>query len=263
MNFLFFYIITFGQRLLIFSYFKRNQETQPPKMTFLGIPPRDGPWPDPSIFLVRNKLGSDPGIFLTCSPWESQFWGTFSWTWQGWPNSTWSEQPKYYPTWVKKVLAQTRDVHWPDPNILLTRSKEIRSQPIFDPTQSRFFDPKGKKLKNLGFLREIFLTQTKDGWPDPTHCISTSNPTNIISFEVAKLFISSVLFNRFHEILSHSMVEKRSKVCCKAVIIIIGCQSSFILQQIKSMINFQVVRARKAFKHLLINASFDFHSKKI
>jgi len=32
----------------------------------------------------------------------------------------------------------------------------------------RFFYPKGNKLKNLGFLEEIFQTQTKDGWPDPT-----------------------------------------------------------------------------------------------
>jgi len=33
-----------------------------------------------------------------------------------------------------------------------------------------FFDPKGKKLKNLTFLGENFQihTQTKDGWPDPT-----------------------------------------------------------------------------------------------
>jgi len=31
------------------------------------------------------------------------------------------------------------------------------------------FEPKGKKLKQLGFLGEIFetQTQTKDGWPEP------------------------------------------------------------------------------------------------
>jgi len=40
-----------------------------------------------------------------------------------------------------------------------------------DPTRpgETFFDPKGKKLKNLGFLGEIFWTQTKDGWPDPSN----------------------------------------------------------------------------------------------
>jgi len=30
-------------------------------------------------------------------------------------------------------------------------------------TVKDFFDPKGKKLKSLGFLGEIFQTQTKDG----------------------------------------------------------------------------------------------------
>jgi len=30
-----------------------------------------------------------------------------------------------------------------------------------------FFWPRGKKLKNLGFLGEIFQTQTKDGSPNP------------------------------------------------------------------------------------------------
>jgi len=41
------------------------------------------------------------------------------------------------------------------PSYFLTQPKEI------------LFDPKGRKLKNLGFLGKIFLsqTQTKDGWP--------------------------------------------------------------------------------------------------
>jgi len=36
---------------------------------------------------------------------------------------------------------------------------------LFDPTRRDFFDPKGKKLKNLGFIGEILQTQpqTKDG----------------------------------------------------------------------------------------------------
>jgi len=39
----------------------------------------------------------------------------------------------------------------------------LTARVLFDPTQRDFFDPKGKKLKNLGFLGEIFKTQTKDG----------------------------------------------------------------------------------------------------
>jgi len=35
------------------------------------------------------------------------------------------------------------------------------TQILFDPTQRYFFDPKRKKLKNLGLLGEIFKTQTK------------------------------------------------------------------------------------------------------
>jgi len=52
---------------------------------------------------------------------------------------------------------------------------KIRGRPVFDtgtfwPNLKRLFWPKGKKLKNLGFLVEIFQTQTrtKDGWHDPT-----------------------------------------------------------------------------------------------
>jgi len=37
---------------------------------------------------------------------------------------------------------------------------------LFDPTQRDFFDPKGKKLKKLTFLGEIFQTQTINGSPD-------------------------------------------------------------------------------------------------
>jgi len=36
------------------------------------------------------------------------------------------------------------------------------------PTRWDFFDPEVKKLKNLVFLGEISLTQTKDGWLDLT-----------------------------------------------------------------------------------------------
>jgi len=31
-----------------------------------------------------------------------------------------------------------------------------------------FFEPKGKELKNLGFLGETYQTQTKTKMPDPT-----------------------------------------------------------------------------------------------
>jgi len=33
---------------------------------------------------------------------------------------------------------------------------------LFDPTRGDFFWPEGQKLENLGFLREIFQSQTKD-----------------------------------------------------------------------------------------------------
>jgi len=48
-----------------------------------------------------------------------------------------------------------------------------------------FFYPKGKLLKNLIFLGEIFQihTQTKDGWPDPTRAtIIWPDPTRVKNF---------------------------------------------------------------------------------
>jgi len=41
-----------------------------------------------------------------------------------------------------------------------------------------FFDPKGKKLKILAFLGEIFQTQTIDGLPNP-NCPSYKKLTRL------------------------------------------------------------------------------------
>jgi len=61
----------------------------------------------------------------------------------------------------------TRAYFWPAVN-----KRPTRLWPGYFPTRPEaiFFDPKGKKLKNLTFLGEIFwiLTQTINGWPDPT-----------------------------------------------------------------------------------------------
>jgi len=50
-----------------------------------------------------------------------------------------------------------------DTSLLLTRS-----WPRYFLTRRDFFWPKGKKLKILAFLGNIFQTQTIDGWPDLT-----------------------------------------------------------------------------------------------
>jgi len=42
---------------------------------------------------------------------------------------------------------------------------QTRPEQTFDLTCWDFFDPKGKKLINFGFLGKIFQTQTIDGWP--------------------------------------------------------------------------------------------------
>jgi len=61
----------------------------------------------------------------------------------------------------------TRDGTWPDLSIPLTHSKlEINSSltwVLFDPM--RFFLTRRAKNWKLGFLGEIFQTQTKIGWP--------------------------------------------------------------------------------------------------
>jgi len=55
--------------------------------------------------------------------------------------------------------------------LLLTCSKweadPCLTKVLFDLTQSDFLYPKGIKLKNLGFLEEIFQIRTKDCWPNP------------------------------------------------------------------------------------------------
>jgi len=69
-------------------------------------------------------------------------------------------------------LVDARDGPWPDPSLLLTRSK-TRLWPRYFLTRPwrDLFDPKGKKLKNLTLLGENFQiqTQTINGWPNPSH----------------------------------------------------------------------------------------------
>jgi len=69
-------------------------------------------------------------------------------------------------------ITTTRAYFWPTVNKKPTQSDEI------------FFDPdEEKKLTNLGFLGEIFQTQTKDGWLDPTSATKNwLNPTRIKKF---------------------------------------------------------------------------------
>jgi len=56
---------------------------------------------------------------------------------------------------------------WPDPTwayfwpAVNKRPTCPLTQVLFDTTRWDFFDPKGRKLKNLGFLGEIIQTQTK------------------------------------------------------------------------------------------------------
>jgi len=60
------------------------------------------------------------------------------------------------------------------PWYFLTRPKDI------------FIDPKGKKLKNLGFIGEIFQTQTPNQkrWPDPTQATKYwPDPTLVKNFD--------------------------------------------------------------------------------
>jgi len=65
-----------------------------------------------------------------------------------------------FPYWLVKRWALTRPEHTFD-------QQQIRGRPVFDPG-TFWHNLKGKKLENLGFLGEIFQTQTqtKDGWSD-------------------------------------------------------------------------------------------------
>jgi len=73
-------------------------------------------------------------------------------------------------------VISSKDGPWPDPTRAYfwptVNKRPTRLQPGYFPTQPEeiFIDPKGKKLKNLTFLGQIFQiqTQTINGWPDPT-----------------------------------------------------------------------------------------------
>jgi len=60
----------------------------------------------------------------------------------------------------------TRAYFWPAVN---KRPNHLRPGYFLTRLEDIFLDPKGKKLKNLTFLGQIFQiqTQTINGWPDP------------------------------------------------------------------------------------------------
>jgi len=76
-------------------------------------------------------------------------------------------------------LLRTRDGPWPNPSILLIRSWIPQARVLLTKPIEIFFDPKGKKLKNLRFLGEIFKTQNHRWltWPRPTW--ATKNSPNL------------------------------------------------------------------------------------
>jgi len=110
-----------------------------------------------------------------------------------------------------------RAYFWPAVN---KRSAQLWSGYFPTRPEAIFFDPKGKKLKNLTFLGEIFqiLTQTINGWPDPTQDTKNwPNPTRvkifwsgtIITFYrhfIIHLFISSNLFPRMNALNSKEWI---------------------------------------------------------
>jgi len=79
--------------------------------------------------------------------------------------SPYFRRPQLY--YVEMGPDPTRAYFWP-----VVNKRPTCLWPRYFPTRPKaiFFYPKGKKLKNLTFLGEIFqiLTQTINGWSDPT-----------------------------------------------------------------------------------------------
>jgi len=116
-----------------------------------------------------------------------------------------------------------RDGPWPDPSILLTRSKLEADPPLtqvlFDPTRSDFFLTKKKKLKNLVFLGEIFqLEQQKIDQTQPgskfltrTHhyspCPSTQE-SRVMSMFLQKFQLSNQ--SQLKKWLRHKITNKKA-----------------------------------------------------
>jgi len=79
-------------------------------------------------------------------------------------------------SYIFSLCLDTRDGPWPNPTQAYfwpaVNKRLTRLRPTYFLTQPEeiFFDPKGKKLKKLIFLREIFQIQTHtiNGWPDLT-----------------------------------------------------------------------------------------------
>jgi len=114
-------------------------------------------------------------------------------------------QNNFYKRW-----ALTR----PDPSLLLTRSNNKRPTRLWPGyfltrPEEIFFAPKGKKLKNLTFLGEIFKiqTQTINGWPDPTR-VKNFWPGPITNFyQDWSWSLSSSYFSRFGVMMMGWMLE--------------------------------------------------------
>jgi len=93
-----------------------------------------------------------------------------------WAAGDWTDNHRFFIS-VKCLWPLNRDGPWPDPTRAYfwpaVNKRPTRLLPEYFPTQPEeiFFDPKGKKLKNLTFLGEIFQIQTQiiNGWPNPSH----------------------------------------------------------------------------------------------
>jgi len=78
----------------------------------------------------------------------------------------------------------TQAYFWPAEN-----KRPTRLRLGYFPTRRDFFDSKGKKLKNLTFLREIFQIQTQTiyGWPNPSHKKLTQPGSKIFDLDPSLL----------------------------------------------------------------------------
>jgi len=105
-----------------------------------------------------------------------QSWGSRErWLTNKWrPSYLWIFTGKQKKGLVSSQRVVHRDGQWPDQTQAYfgpaVNKRPTRLWPGFFLTQPEeiFFEPKGKKLKNLALLVEIFQTQTINGWPNLT-----------------------------------------------------------------------------------------------
>jgi len=102
-------------------------------------------WPGP----ITTKFSVWVYLFMRINDWNKNQIKPCPFKVEMGPDPTWAY---FWPAVIKR-LTQLR------PGYFSTRPEET------------FFDPKGKKLKKLTFLGEIFQTQTQtiNGWPDLSH----------------------------------------------------------------------------------------------